>query len=247
MQEQKFRVLSLNIHKGFAVGPQRLILARIRELLRSSKADIVFLQEVVGAHAKHESRLSDWPAESQLEYLADSVWTHHAYGKNAIYQQGHHGNAILSALPFEHWENVDASVQRFSQRGFLHGKIGKNTHLICIHLGLFEKERNHQVSQLTKYVHNCVPKHSPLIIAGDFNDWRKSAHRKITHNLNMQEAHETALGHCAKTFPAFFPLLSMDRIYLRGFDVASCQNITGKHWRDFSDHRALIADLTLSS
>lgn len=247
MAENKFRVLSLNIHKGFAIGPKRLILSRIRDLLRSSKADIVFLQEVVGVNTRHENQLTNWPAESQLEYLADSVWTHHAYGKNAIYQHGHHGNAILSALPFEHYENVDVSVQRFSQRGFLHGQIANNVHMICIHLGLFEKERSRQIAQLITYVQRTIPKHAALIIAGDFNDWRKNAHRQLTHRLRLKEAHENMFGDCAKTFPAFCPLLKMDRIYLRGFKITQCQNITGKHWRDFSDHRALIADITLKS
>lgn len=245
MSQNTFRVLSLNIHKGFAMGPKRLVLSRIRDLLRTSHADIVFLQEIVGANERHEKQLANWPAGTQLEYLADSIWHHHAYGKNAIYQHGHHGNAILSGLPFEQWENIDVSVQRFSQRGFVHGRIAANVHLICVHLGLFEKERKHQLAQLISYVQQKIPKHAPLIIAGDFNDWRKSAHRHLAHSLGVVEAHESVFGHCAKTFPAFYPLLPMDRIYLRGFKPTSCESVTGKSWREFSDHRALIADITL--
>ncbi|MDX1490169.1 MAG: endonuclease/exonuclease/phosphatase family protein [Pseudohongiellaceae bacterium] len=244
MAQQRLRILSLNIHKGFATGPKRLVLSRIRELLRESEADIVFLQEVVGANAKHEKRLDNWPDQSQLEFLADSVWTHHAYGKNAIYQHGHHGNAILSGLPFEHWENIDISVQRLSQRGFLYGRISDNTHLICVHLGLFERERRAQLSRLTDFVLSQIPKKEPLIIAGDFNDWRQTSHRKIVHQLGLKEAHEHLTGYCARTFPSFFPLLAMDRIYVRGFEIIETLNITGKHWREFSDHRALITQLS---
>ena len=43
------------------------------------------------------------------------------------------------------------------------------------------------------------------------------------------------------------PLLPMDRIYVRGLEIEHCESTAGSHWRDFSDHKALIADLTLVS
>lgn len=245
MSAQNLRILSLNIHKGFALGPKRLVLGKIRECLRDSGANIVFLQEVVGANHKHQKSLSAWPSETQLEYLADTVWHHHAYGKNAIYQHGHHGNAILSELPFVRWDNIDASILSFSQRGFLHGTIHGNLHLICVHLGLFERERQLQVAHLIEHILRTVPEGEPLILAGDFNDWRLSAHQKLTQTLGLQEVHECMNGRCARTYPAFLPVLSMDRIYVRGLTVSRCESIAGSHWRDFSDHKALLADLSL--
>ncbi len=245
MLAQQFRILSLNIHKGFALGPKRLVLSKIRECLRESGASIVFLQEVVGANDRHQKNVAAWPSESQLEYLADTVWSHHAYGKNAIYQHGHHGNAILSALPFVQWDNIDASILSFSQRGFLHGTIAGNLHLICVHLGLFERERQLQVAHLVEHIHRTVPVHEPLILAGDFNDWRLSAHKRLTQLLQLREVHEFTTGRIARTYPAFLPLLSMDRIYVRGLEVSHCESIAGRHWRDFSDHKALLADVCL--
>ncbi len=247
MPVENFRVLTLNIHKGFSIGPRRLVLESIRECLRSSGANIVFLQEVVGANQKHEKNYRHWPQDSQLEFLADTVWSHHAYGKNAIYQHGHHGNAILSEHPFIAWDNIDASFMNFSQRGFLHGTIAGNIHLICVHLGLFERERRLQVFLLTDYINRTIPADAPLIIAGDFNDWRKVTHRHLKRNLTMLEGHENAHGFCASTFPAFYPLLPMDRIYLRGFTINHCSSIAGEHWRKFSDHCALVADVELIS
>lgn len=245
MSDRSFRILTLNIHKGFAVGPKRLVLSHIREMLRASKANLVFLQEVVGDNTKHRKKLRHWPEETQLEYLADTVWSHHAYGKNAIYQHGHHGNAILSENPFINWDNIDASFLNFSQRGFLHGTVADNVHLICIHLGLFERERKMQTFQLIDYVRRTVPSDAALIIAGDLNDWRRSSHRAIKSNLNMCEAYESVHGRCADTFPAFLPFLPMDRIYLRGFDVSHCKTLAGDNWREFSDHRAMVADVRL--
>lgn len=258
MLTQEFRVLSLNIHKGFALGPKRLVLSKIRQCLRDSGANIVFLQEVVGANRKHQTLVSSGPSQTQLEYLADTVWTHHAYGKNAIYQHGHHGNAILSELPFVRWDNINASVLSFSQRGFLHGSISYptsdkapgeqsgNLHLICVHLGLFERERRLQITHLVRHIHQCIPTSEPLILAGDFNDWRKTGHRHLLETLQLTEVHEQTKGHCARTYPAFLPMLAMDRIYVRGAQISFCDSVAGEHWREFSDHRALVADIRIA-
>lgn len=249
MSTRQFRILTLNIHKGFALGPKRLVLSHIRDHLRASKANLVFLQEVVGDNQHHRKNVRHWPAGTQLEFLADTVWSHHAYGKNAIYQHGHHGNAILSEQPFINWDNIDASFVNFSQRGFLHGTIAGSEegsiHLICIHLGLLEHERKLQVMHLIDHVRRTVPPEHPLIIAGDLNDWRRTTHLALTKALGVQEAHEVATGRCARTFPAFLPMLPMDRIYLRGFDIHNCQILSGDNWREFSDHCALMTDVSL--
>ncbi len=91
----ELRVCSYNIHKGFSTTRIRYLLEEIRHAIQLVNADLVFLQEVVG---KHRSR-SNFQA-SQFEFLADSVWPHFAYGKNSIFQDGHHGNAILSKTEF---------------------------------------------------------------------------------------------------------------------------------------------------
>jgi endonuclease/exonuclease/phosphatase family metal-dependent hydrolase len=245
MAVEQLRILTLNIHKGFALGPRRLVLSHIRDLLRTSQANLVFLQEVVGDNQRHRRNIQQWPESSQLEYLADTVWSHHAYGKNAIYQHGHHGNAILSEMPFINWDNIDASFLNFSHRGFLHGTIAGNIHLICIHLGLLERERKLQTFRLVDYVRRTIPTEHPLIIAGDLNDWRRTTHRTLKEHLNLVEAYEHCHGHCAATFPAFLPMLPMDRIYMRGFELGTCQRLSGENWREFSDHCALMADVLL--
>lgn len=247
MPSLELRVLSLNIHKGFALGPKRLVLSKIRECLRESRASVVFLQEVIGANERHQKRMRTWPSQTQLEYLADTVWTHHAYGKNAIYQHGHHGNAILSAMPFVRWDNIDASILSFSQRGFLHGTIAGGLHLICVHLGLFERERQLQIAHLIEHITRTVGPGEPLILAGDFNDWRLHGHRRLIEALGVEEVHEAIMGHPARTYPAFMPMLAMDRIYVRGLRIGHCRCIAGQHWRDFSDHRALLTDLLLET
>ena len=38
------------------------------------------------------------------------MWSDYAYGRNAVYPEGHHGNAVLSRFPIEHYQNLDVSV-----------------------------------------------------------------------------------------------------------------------------------------
>lgn len=246
MTSADFNVLTLNIHKGFSTGQRTFTLDNIRQCLRNSGATIVFLQEVVGEHEKLARRVPGWPQGNQLEFLADSVWSHHAYGKNAIYQHGHHGNAILSEVPFSAWHNVDISMMHFSRRGILHGITTNGLHLLCVHFGLFENERRIQARKLVNYVAANIPHHAPLILAGDFNDWRKSIHNVLIRDLQLSDAHQKHTRRVAKTFPSFRPMLAMDRIYLRGFQVRSCNIMDSPEWRRISDHCALQASLSLA-
>jgi endonuclease/exonuclease/phosphatase family metal-dependent hydrolase len=243
MNVPEISVLTLNIHKGFSMGRLRFTLESIRNCLRESKATVVFLQEVVGEHTQHEKNIAAWPPGNQLEFLADSVWPHNAYGKNAIYEQGHHGNAILSAIPFKDWHNLDVSLLNISQRGVLHGVTEDGLHLLCAHLGLFEAERKIQTRRLVEYIHNNIPDHAPMILAGDFNDWRRSCHAILLKELDIQEAFQKYNLKLARTFPAVRPMLQMDRIYLRGFHVKSCKIMNNSQWRKISDHSALLATI----
>jgi endonuclease/exonuclease/phosphatase family metal-dependent hydrolase len=241
----KFKVLTLNIHKGFAMGNYRFTLEKIRTCLRESGSNLLFLQEVSGENRRHEESVAGWPEQNQFEYLADSVWNHYAYGRNAIYQHGHHGNAILSELPIKSWDNINVSTFDVSQRGILHGILENDIHLLCVHFGLFERERKSQIRKLIDYIANHIEPESPLILAGDFNDWRKSSHRQLLHELDLNEAFLQSNKKLAETFPAAFPFLAMDRIYVRGFSVTHVETMSHPAWRSLSDHRAITAELLL--
>lgn len=241
----EFKVLTLNIHKGFSVGNRRFTLEKIRQNLRASNCNIIFLQEVVGENERHRNKISDWPDQNQFEFLADSVWDHYAYGKNAIYQHGHHGNAILSELPFLSWNNINISMMSFSQRGILHGQLENNVHVLCAHLGLFERERMKQTDKLMQYIDTKIPSDAALILAGDFNDWRKSVHNRLCNTLGLSEAYEQQHKVLAKTYPTLLPCLAMDRIYFRGFQMLGADIKTGSAWGRVSDHCAMTAELHL--
>ena len=250
MSNTSIKVLTYNIHKGFSIGNLRFILHDIKDSLREVNADVVFLQEILGERTISKQRFDDWPNNKQFEFLADEVWSHHAYGKNAIYKSGHHGNAILSKYPFTSWENIDVSIMKAASRSLLHGTIqlvadGPKIHIICVHLGLFNRERERQLTTLAKRISSHVPSEEPLIIAGDFNDWRSRAERHLHHDLGVKEAFKSSHGSHALTFPAWLPVLSMDRIYFRGLEVVDCHRLHGQPWSRLSDHTPLLAEFRL--
>jgi endonuclease/exonuclease/phosphatase family metal-dependent hydrolase len=203
---------------------------------------------VQGAHERHAARFADWPAEPQYEFLADSVWSEFAYGRNAVYEHGHHGNAILSRYPIIRSENEDVSSHAFERRGLLHCEIDwpgavLPLHCICVHLALDERGRRHQVGALIERLRREVFEDAPLIVAGDFNDWRNRAGRRFAAELDLLEAFRDHRGRSARSFPSAFPMLRLDRIYVRGFQVHHTEVHHGLPWSRISDHAALSAHL----
>jgi endonuclease/exonuclease/phosphatase family metal-dependent hydrolase len=208
----------------------------------------VFLQEVQGEHLRRAFRHEEWPDEPQHEFLADGHWLDTAYGRNAVYDHGHHGNAILSRYPILKSENVDISAHIFESRGMLHCELevpdlAQPLHALCLHLALNESGRRKQMKQLAARIRDVVPDDAPLIIAGDFNDWRRRTCSYLSQELGLREVFDLAHGKPARSFPAALPMLSLDRIYIRGFDVATADVLHGQYWRRLSDHAVLTARL----
>ena len=210
-------VVTYNIHKGFSALNGRLVVHEIRERLRSLSPDVVFLQEVQGAHLRHSRRHVTWPAAGQHEFLAHEGG-HSAYGMNAEYRDGHHGNAIVSRYPILRSENLDISHHALESRGLLHCEMAvpgwkESLHCINVHLGLWARSRRFQLEWLCERIRESVPEGAPLVVAGDFNDWRGSASRMLGRELGLAEAFESAHGRHAKSFPARFISLAIDSIW----------------------------------
>ena len=240
-------VVTYNIHKGLSQFNRRVVVHEIRERLRALAPDLVFLQEVQGLHLAHARRHRAWPEAGQHEFLTQEGG-HSVYGVNAVYQEGHHGNAIVSRHPIPVWENIDVSHHRFEGRGLLHCEVrvegwGRALHCINVHLGLWERSRRFQVQWLCERIEEAVPGDAPLVVAGDFNDWQGRASAVLERKLGLREAFETVEGRLARSYPARMPVLRLDRIYVRGLGVEAVQRFTGAPWERLSDHVALSARL----
>lgn len=307
----RLRVATYNIHKGVSAMSRKNRIHELRAGLHALEADLVFLQEVQGRNDLHAERFDNWPDVAQHTFLAGDRWAQTAYGRNSVRAEGDHGNALLSRFPLITHENIDISDHRFESRGLLHGEFevdGIRIHCICAHLGLFEESRVRQADAMIARIRSHVPSDAPLVIAGDFNDWRHRLGRRLVESLGVREvfsatetrraalarrasgyvqkqsarisesiaapfatpaksaaksaartaeksraeAAQTGIGtpriaRPARTFPAAFPLLRLDRVYVRGFKIASAQVLSGPAWRKLSDHAPILAELVFDS
>ncbi|MEO8937312.1 MAG: endonuclease/exonuclease/phosphatase family protein [Burkholderiaceae bacterium] len=298
------RIATYNIHKGLSAMSRHNRIHDLRAGLHALEADVVFLQEVQGRNDLHAGRFDNWPEVAQHTFLAGDRWAEAVYGRNSVRTDGDHGNALLSRFRLIGHENIDISDHRFENRGLLHCEFdfdGVTVHCLCAHLGLFEDSRVRQADAMIARIRSHVPADAPLIIAGDFNDWRHRLGKRLVENLGVHEVfsgHETrraalarrATGYVAqqrgrirktldasgltiaappadaapddadtaapmpttkakrlaapaRTFPAAFPLLRLDRMYVRGLRIASAQVLTGPTWRNLSDHAPIVAEL----
>ncbi len=90
-----------------------------------------------------------------------------------------------------------------------------------------------------------MPQGAPLIVAGDFNDWRRKADRALQEELGVTEVFEAARGRPARTFPAVLPVFRLDRIYSRGLSIVSTAVHYAYPLARLSDHAALAATFDL--
>ena len=245
--KRELRVATLNIHKGLSHFNRRMVIHELREGLRGLDADLVFLQEVQGLNHRHSLRFAGCPPGPQHEFLAGEEWRH-VYGRNAVYNHGHHGNAILSRFPFVSFENHDVSDHRFERRGLLHCVVAvpgwrRNLHCLCVHLSLHERGRSRQLEAISGRLKEIAAHDLPIIVAGDFNDWRHRATAILGRQLGMTEVSVAHSGRAPRTYPSLMPIFRLDRIYVRGFEVASSRVHSGRHWSVLSDHLPVSAEL----
>ncbi|WP_416423771.1 endonuclease/exonuclease/phosphatase family protein [Pseudomonas sp. App30] len=241
------RLLTVNTHKGFSALNRTFVLPELREAVRAVSADVVFLQEVLGMHRLHGQRFDNWSDVPQYEFLADSMWPVFAYGRNAVYPDGEHGNALLSKFPILSHDNHDISVNGAEQRGLLHSVLAvpghREVHTVCVHLGLGERQRQRQLQLLAQLL-DALPIDAPVIVAGDFNDWRKRADAVLAE-CGLHEVFAQAYGAPARTFPARLPLLCLDRVYLRNATALTPKVLARKPWSHLSDHVPLAVEVRL--
>ncbi len=240
------RVATYNIHKGVqGIGlRKRLEIHNLGHAVEQFDADIVCLQEVRKMHRREARKFTHWPNMGQAEYLAPLGYES-VYRTNAITRHGEHGNALLSRWPVVAHQHEDMSDHRFEQRGLLHVEVlvhGLSVHVLVLHLGLIRASRVRQLAQLMQFIEREIPAESPLLVAGDFNDWGSLATQSLMA-IGLRSFEATA--HC--TFPSRLPLVQLDYVYARGLLPIGIQVPSGTIWGQMSDHLPLIAEFSMSS
>lgn len=242
------KAISYNIHKGFCARGKRFVLDEIKTALTHYHPDFLLLQEIVGHHT-HKKFIKALDEEGevhdQVKMIAKDLYPYYIYGGNKFHQYGHHGNAIFSKFPLLETKNIDLSINRFERRGLLWAKIGipnqKPLLILNTHLNLFESGRKKQAKKIIEVVKELNHGHG-LLLAGDFNDWRKKMLKYLSDEVGVKEAFFYLNGEYPVSFPSFSPRLSLDRIYYKNLEIVSAEGFKEDPWPSLSDHLPLYLE-----
>ncbi len=239
--EMRIKLLSYNIHWGLSAFRKKAVENRLVETIIREKSDVVLLQELWLP--------DDLALLSMLDHLQQE-WAHRISGPTVQFAKGLQGNGMLSRYPFLDWSNQPIVCPSSQARAMLHAtlQVSENSRLavICTHFGLTRKERESQAKQLCDYVEEKIPPQWPLVIGGDFNDWRSELSPYLHRRLGLREAFLSTSGSHAQTFPAIFPLLRLDRVYTRNVEIIQARVVKEAGWHGSSDHLPLAVELRLS-
>jgi endonuclease/exonuclease/phosphatase family metal-dependent hydrolase len=238
------RVITYNIHRAIGVD-RRFRPERIVAILRHYNPDVVMLQEVdEGAPRSRELNLAK-------ELAQEAGYPHFALGHNVSLKKGRYGNATLSRYPILRERNIDLSVtESWIRRGCQHTtlELGPEQRLevFNLHLGLSARERLKQVELLKHSAElSGVAPQMPVLVAGDFNDWRSLLLPVFTNGMGFLCATERRRGpyRSIPTYPSFSPQGGLDRIYHRGpLELVSVHSCRLQVARLASDHLPVMAE-----
>jgi endonuclease/exonuclease/phosphatase family metal-dependent hydrolase len=236
------RLLTYNIHKGVGGQDRRYRLERVAAVIAAEEPDLVCLQEV-DRHVRR-SHYHDQPALLAERLRAAA----HLYQLNVPHREGGYGNLILSRWPFRSQHQVSLRLRRRKPRGAQLVVVDTPAGLLLLinwHLGLAERERRWQANHLLAHPLLAGSAHLPTVIAGDFNDWRNTLARHSFAHHGFYQA--TAPVREFRTFPAFLPMASLDKVFHRGpIDVADVRTVRTRLATRASDHLPLVCDFHLT-
>jgi endonuclease/exonuclease/phosphatase family metal-dependent hydrolase len=233
------RVATYNIHRSRGMD-RRTIPSRIAEVIRGLNADVVALQEVIGAGPAGSGQAEEIGAALGMGWVMTSV---RQLRKHLF------GNVILSRLPIVHHSQYDLSWRtcepRACQRADLDLGAGQQLHIYNVHLGTAVLERRYQATRLAAFVHDRRVE-GPKVILGDFNEWTRGLATKTLTAL-FESVDIYAHLKRRRTYPGIFPFLHLDHIYYEGgVEVRGVELARSRRTLIASDHLPLIADLRIT-
>jgi endonuclease/exonuclease/phosphatase family metal-dependent hydrolase len=201
---------------------------RVARVLRELDADVVALQEV----SARRGRADD---VDQCEHLARAAGMEAVRGPTLRSQRGEIGNALLTRLQLERLERIDLSQPKREPRGVIDVDLRAgpgSLRVLATHLGLRLSERRAQVETILDALGESPSECTVLL--GDMNDWTllRGAVRRFDAWFGRSPT--------PRTFPAWRPLLALDRIWVR--PRAALQEVTvhaSRAAREASDHLPL--------
>jgi endonuclease/exonuclease/phosphatase family metal-dependent hydrolase len=229
MEKTTLTLATYNIHS--CIGRDgRYDPARIIRVIHHLKADILALQEVTSLYDSDLNLLDRLGEQTGLRVIPGLTMFREAEG---------YGNAVLTRHRIDRIARLNISVDGREPRGAVSLRLhvnNKDVHIIATHLGLSRQERRAQAARVVK-AFQASPA-DVAVLMGDLNEW-------VPWSIPLRRLRRFFAGIGAPaTFPARFPVLSLDRImvhpaaYLHG--VAAVKIPLA---RTASDHLPLRAKL----
>jgi endonuclease/exonuclease/phosphatase family metal-dependent hydrolase len=231
------RIATYNIHRSRGLDG-RTRPDRIADVIRAIDADIVAMQEVVGAGPRGGGHAEQIGAALGMGWVMAP----------ARQWRGHHfGNAVLSRLPITAHLEHDLSWKTCEPRRMQRVDVsvgGQTLHVYNVHLGTAILERRHQAERLAAIVcdrHTTGPK----LVLGDFNEWMRGLVTKtLSERLNSVDLRNHLKRR--RTYPGLFPVLHLDHIYYAGrLEITGIELPRTRLALVASDHLPLVADVAI--
>jgi len=232
------RIATYNIHRCRGMD-RRTMPSRIAEVIRELDADVVALQEVIGAGP------SGLGQAAEIGAAVGMGWVMHSVRQLRNHQ---FGNVVLSRFPIIHHGTYDLSwrtcEQRACKRADLDMGEGCKLRIYNVHLGTAVLERRYQAARLAAFVHDHRVK-PPKVILGDFNEWMKGLATKTLSAL-FESIDISQHLQRRRTYPGIFPVLHLDHIYYEGdVTVRSMELVRTRKSLMASDHLPLVANFRI--
>ena len=233
--QRTLRVVTYNIHRCRGIDG-RTRPDRIAAVLKSVDADVIALQEVVGA-GPHGG--------GNVESIGAALGMGWVMAEARQFRNHQFGNAVLSRLPITRHLEHDLSWKTCEPRCLQRADIavdGHTLHIYNVHLGTAILERRHQAQRLATIVSDRhVP--GPKLVLGDFNEWM----RGLATSLLSEKLNSVDLGNYLprrRTYPGLFPVLHLDHIYYAGrLEIVGIELPRTRLSLVASDHLPLVADV----
>jgi endonuclease/exonuclease/phosphatase family metal-dependent hydrolase len=230
------RVATYNIHRSRGMD-RRVIPSRIADVLREIDADVIALQEVVGAGPDGSGQAEAIGAALGMGWVMAPV----RHLRKHLF-----GNVVMSRFPILHQSQYDLSWRTCEPRGCQRADLdlgdGRLLHIYNVHLGTAVLERRYQAPRLAAFVHDHRIT-GPKLILGDFNEWMRGLATRTLSSLFKSIDIQPHLQR-RRTYPGIFPVVHLDHIYYEGeVDVRSVELPRTRRALIASDHLPLVANL----
>jgi endonuclease/exonuclease/phosphatase family metal-dependent hydrolase len=235
--DSTLRIVTYNIHRCRGMD-RRTRPHRVAEVLRGVNADIIALQEVVGAGPQGGSQIEEIGAALGMGWVMAP--TRHL--RNHLF-----GNVVLSHYPIRHHSQHDLSYKTCEQRCLQRVDVdvdGRVLHVYNVHLGTAIFERRYQAQRLATIVSDRHV-NGPKIVLGDFNEWMRGLTTTLLSE-KLKSVDLTQYMRRRRTYPGLFPILHLDHIYYDGpLEILHIEVYRTRRSLVASDHLPLIADIRI--